>query len=741
MNYVEKVQIDLINSNRIYSVITMALGALLLYIFIKPTVETPAYTFWVCTILTVDTFRLAATLLYRDSKIKGQVNYDNAKLMILIGTIFSGACWGSVGFILMPVVEIHDIGVITLVLGALAVASTTTLSYQYHFSVIFVTLVLVSLALSFAGQKYLTGHDLLFVELVLAILMLFSLKNAKVLYKSYTQMLELQVRTHAYEKESKKERKKAETANRAKSVFLATMSHEIRTPINGIVGMVELLCKSALQPKQIQMLNVVKDSSLSLQRIIDDILDYSKIEAGKLDLEQVPISLQHQLESTSEILGPVATSRSVNLVTHVDEKLPETILADPVRLRQVLYNLVGNAIKFTKPSGIVQVDIIVSDISDESVAIEIIVSDTGIGMSMDDIDHLFKPFNQADKSSTRHYGGTGLGLSICKRLVDMMDGQIEVESVQGEGSRFHVKLDFPLVDTTAIEVTDLTDTRVLVVRAYDSPGNDYEDLLKSYISKAGATVESLSGKDKVILQAVLDSAHAGSPYDVVLICQQVASAYHYATYEALHAMPESERPPMVMLVPQADQNEYDDVATVHANPLYINKLLQCVAVMAGKMTSAEIKYCISGEPETRVVTASSDQRREERIETKEGLILLVEDNLVNQEVLNMQLSVLGYTAMMANDGREALALWEKHTFDLILTDCNMPEMDGFELATAIRKAETTMGTRVPIVAVTANAMSEELQECLDSGMDDCLTKPIELDNLSQAISKWIAVPT
>ncbi len=535
---------------------------------------------------------------------------------------------------------------------------------------------------------------------------------------------------------------KADVAARAKSAFLATMSHEIRTPINGVVGMVELLRNTAMQPRQIEMLDVVKDSSLSLQRIIDDILDYSKIESGKLNLEQVPVSLKKLVASVCEILGPAATSRSVNLVTHMDDKLPETILADPVRLRQVLYNLVGNAIKFTEPSGIIHVDIVASDISDELAAIEMIVRDTGIGMSMDDIDHLFKPFSQADESTTRRYGGTGLGLSICKRLVEMMGGQIEVESSSGEGSIFRVKLEFPVEDATTEEAPDLTGVRVLGVSAPEMQESELSYVLKDYISRAGVTVDCLSEKDEVIVQTVSDSARTGNPYDVVLICQQATTGYHYSTYEALHAMPEAERPGMLMLIPQSDHNSYAGIATVIGNPLNINKLLGCLAVVAGRTVSDKVKCCVVAEEESEPgrVTGSLSQTEDETAEKKEDLILLVEDNLVNQEVLNMQLSALGYTAMTAADGREALELWNQHAFDLVLTDCNMPEMDGFELARAIRKAEIATGTHIPIIAVTANAMSEELQNCFDSGMDDCLTKPIEIDNLGRAIDKWLAVP-
>lgn len=272
-----------------------------------------------------------------------------------------------------------------------------------------------------------------------------------------------------------------------------------------------------------------------------------------------------------------------------------------------------------------------------------------------------------------------------------------MESALGEGSTFRVKLEFPVDDATSEEAPDLAGVRVLGVSAPEMQESDLPRMLKDDISEAGATIDCLSEKDEVIVQAVFDSAQTGNPYDVVLICQQADTGYHYSTYEVLHAMPEAERPRMVMLVPQGDQNYYTDVATVYVNPFYINKLLQCIAA---KAAPEEVKCCVKDEFESGRVTGSTGQEESEKIETKEGLILLVEDNLVNQEVLNMQLSALGYSAMTASDGREALELWNQHSFDLILTDCNLPKVDGFELARVIRKAETTTGKHVPIIAVT-----------------------------------------
>lgn len=538
---------------------------------------------------------------------------------------------------------------------------------------------------------------------------------------------------------------KADAAGRAKSAFLATMSHEIRTPIHGIVGMVELLRSSSMRPKQLNMLNVVRDSSLSLQRIIDDILDYSKIEANKMSLEQTSINLEHLVMNVCETLVPTADMCSVYLAVHLDDRLPEKIQGDPVRIKQVLYNLVGNAIKFSEPSSIINIDVVVRDANEQHVAIDMIVKDAGIGMSADVIDQLFTAFNQADISTTRRYGGTGLGLSICQRLVTLMGGSIEVESRPGAGSTFRVMLQFPPEPATSEHTPDLSGVQALVVCASATQGTALIDLLQGCIADTGAIADGMSGAAEVVVQAVHDMAQCGKPYDVVLLCQRPGASHYYEIYQALSAMPEAERPKMLMLVPQHDENTYADMVVVDGNPLNINQLLRCIAVQMGRMDADTAPGCKIDAEETATkldTTAVPPPPAEiDAAEARTGLmILVVEDTEINQQVITMQLSALGYEVMLAADGREALKLWKTRPFDLVLTDCHMPEMDGFELTKHIRQLETATGSHTPIVAITANAMSEDRDKCLDSGMDDCLTKPLEMENLDRAIQKWLIVP-
>jgi len=289
-----------------------------------------------------------------------------------------------------------------------------------------------------------------------------------------------------------------------------------------------------------------------------------------------------------------------------------------------------------------------------------------------------------------------------------------------------------VVDATTKQKTDLSGLHILGVSVSEVRPNGIHGLIRDAVNGAGAAIDCASMKDQDIVQMVVDSARSGNPYDVVLICHQRGTALHYGAYEKLRSIPEAEQPGIVMLVPQSDHNEYRNVASVLGNPLSTNSLLECIAVSAGRTTSATC--CVAEEVSHH---ESADVIMPDK---EEALILFAEDNIVNQEVISMQLSALGYRAMLADDGREALELLKKHHFDLVLTDCHMPEMDGFELARTIRKEEVLTGAHIPIIAVTANAMSEELKRCIDCGMDGYLTKPLEMNELDRAIQKWLRAP-
>ena len=416
----------------------------------------------------------------------------------------------------------------------------------------------------------------------------------------------------------------AEVANQAKSRFLANMSHEIRTPMNGIVGMIDIMQTTALSREQHRMLGTVHDSALSLLSILNDILDFSKIEAGKLELEILPTHLRKVSEGVVQLMSTAAQAKKLKLSVQVEPDLPTWVLCDPTRLRQVLLNLLGNAIKFTSNrdgrAGEVAIRVECCTLPNGSAGFQLRIRDNGIGMTPQSLEKLFQPFTQADVSTARTFGGTGLGLSITQRLVEILGGQISVASTRDEGSEFTVQL--PLHPC--------------------SPGANEE-----------------SGHDP-------DSA------DIVV--QTDPNGREKARF--------------------ADARK-----TPRARPIAV----------AGLIGHA--------------------------IAPVSGLILLAEDNETNREVMRQQLGLLGYAVEEAHDGQIALAMWRSGRYALLLTDCEMPNLDGFGLSAAIRREEPP-GTRIPIIAVTANAMQGESQRCRDHGMDDYLTKPLRMHALASMLAKW-----
>lgn len=402
--------------------------------------------------------------------------------------------------------------------------------------------------------------------------------------------------------ELKRIEQSALAASQAKSEFLANMSHEIRTPMNGVVGMIDILQQTDLSPPQQRMLNTIAQSSMALLKILNDILDYSKIEAGKLAVESVPTPIGELVQDAVQLLIHAAQAKSIELRVEVDAAVPPWLSLDPTRVRQVLLNLLGNAIKFTpghsETASWVQLQVLVHAAGGPDPLLVLRISDNGIGMSADVVERLFQPFTQADASTSRQFGGTGLGLSISQRLVELMGGRIRVSSAPGQGAEFSVEL--PLIPATPVAVDN------------QAPGRRRR-------ARSGA----------------IPDAHSGKPAP---------------------------------------------------------------------------------------------------------LVLLAEDNETNRDVLREQLRRLGYRTETANDGVEALQKWQAGHYDLLLTDCHMPKMDGFSLTEAIRKSEPP-GQRAIIVAVTANAMEGEAQRCLNHGMDDYLSKPLRMVELQQTLARWLPLPS
>jgi signal transduction histidine kinase/CheY-like chemotaxis protein/HPt (histidine-containing phosphotransfer) domain-containing protein/HAMP domain-containing protein len=528
----------------------------------------------------------------------------------------------------------------------------------------------------------------------------------------------------------------AESATRAKSSFLAAMSHEIRTPMNGVIGMIDLLWQDHLEAEQRKMLGTIRSSAFSLLQIINDILDFSKIEAGKLDLELLPVSIRDVVEGVAETLLPEIQKKKILLRIFVDPDIPARVTADQVRLRQILFNLMGNAVKFTDNrdgrSGEVFIGAYASEIKGaEAARVTFRIEDTGIGMTEESRAGLFKPFTQAEESTTRRFGGTGLGLSICKNLTDIMGGDIVVESEVGKGSAFSISLPFEGVPKVGPEQDedDLKGLRVLVV--VDS------EMAKGNVSRYLAARDALPDviEDVVnVASEVQKRQSEGAPYDVVVFCLTRRLPEIWSTIEDCRKVSEGDVPRYVILDDTRTETRGQrppDMVIVEAAPLMRSSFFRGVAMAAGRA---------SPDIDDQTVDEIKVTRKAPSIEVAEAngeLILIAEDNLTNQDVIRRQLNLLGYTAEIVDDGELGFDAWRSGRYGLILTDCHMPNMDGYEMTEAIRGAESDTGERIPIVAITANALQGEADRCLACGMDDYLSKPLEMLKLRRALAKWL----
>jgi PAS domain S-box-containing protein len=473
----------------------------------------------------------------------------------------------------------------------------------------------------------------------------------------------------------------AEAANRAKSAFLAMMSHEIRTPLNGIVGTIDLLGYDSLSPNQRNLVRTAKESSLALMTIIDDILDFSKIEAGRLDLERTPLSLENVVEGVAETLLPLASKKEVVLLVYADPAIPG-LLGDPVRLRQILLNLVSNAIKFSAGipgrAGLVEVEATPASRTPGQALIQIRVRDNGIGMSPMVLKGLFQPFQQAETSTTRRFGGTGLGLVISRRLAELMGGDVAVQSHEGEGTVFTVSLAIEVAPVSVPQPsTDLRGLMVLLVT-----GDPHATMiLEIYIRHSGAEVLTL---DSAEVLNRFDDVHARHRDMVVAIECQGDEAASSRLCDRLREKA-GNAPVRFLIISRGRRRQVrplcGDAMIVDMNAMRRSVLINAVAALAGR-ESPELG------PQELAPVACPPAPTIEVAETAGQLILLAEDNETNQQVIRQQLGMLGYAVQVADNGRQALELWRQGRFALLLTDCHMPEMDGYDLSRAIRAEES-----------------------------------------------------
>jgi signal transduction histidine kinase/DNA-binding response OmpR family regulator len=517
-------------------------------------------------------------------------------------------------------------------------------------------------------------------------------------------------------KDERKARLEAEQSNIAKSVFLATMSHEIRTPMNGVVGMASLLKQTSLTLEQKEYTDTIITSGESLLNVINDILDFSKIEAGKMELEQKDFTLRNVIEEVLDLFASKANKTGIDLIYQIDFKVPATIIGDSLRLRQVITNLVSNAIKFTQ-QGEIFIGVHLLNVDGNKASLGFEVRDTGIGIPADKISRLFKSFSQVDSSTTRKYGGTGLGLVICEKLIALMQGSISVESEAGKGTRFSfniiVDLSHEAQNEANLDIATLQNRKILIVGDNFTSNAVIQSNLKQF--KCLTTLVT-SGKEALLL--LLETLD----FDLIIADMQMSDMDGMQLASRIRQ--EHAKLPIILLGGLGDdkpKGRLENFCAIVNKPIkqnvFIKQILRLLKHEDGPMLVEKTKDLLSTEF-SKIYPLS---------------ILIAEDNLTNQKLAERVLTKLGYKPEKALNGEEALFAQEKRSYDLILMDMQMPVMDGLEATGKIRRLP---GKQPIILATTANAMSEDRKTCLDAGMDDYISKPLKVEELVKIIEKW-----
>jgi len=541
----------------------------------------------------------------------------------------------------------------------------------------------------------------------------------------FIERLEAEEGLRIYARDVEVARARAEDATRAKSEFLANISHEIRTPMNAIIGMTELAQGTSLTREQREYLNAVQGSAEALLVLVNDVLDFSKIEARKLRLEDVVFHLRDVLTDAMRVLGPRAQQKGIELACHVDASVPDIVRGDPLRLRQVVVNLAGNAIKFTD-HGEVVLRAWKAVESDGIVEVHFSVRDTGIGVPREKQAMIFEAFSQADSSTTRRYGGTGLGLAISAELVGLMSGAISLESEAGRGSTFHFTARFgierPDRAPPSIEQRSLTDLPILIVDDNLTNRKILEEVLTNWHMRA-VTAENGPEALRCLEESLVDRR----PFELVLLDGQMPGMDGFEVAEKISRNPKYAKVRIVLLTSGLPEDQ---------DRLRKLRISSSLSKPVKQSELFDLIISVIGDPEARTNRTSGRSRERRRAKRSSGLrVLVAEDNEVNQLVAKRIFEKLGHRVTVVENGQEAVTALEKGKFDLVAMDVQMPVMDGLDATAAIRKSEETTGRHVPIVAMTAHAMKGDRERCLAAGMDGYVAKPIRSSELENAIAE------